>query len=388
MMFVLFEFFDTEPLENIVTCLHYKPDKVVYFGHSNIMTAEEMFQTKKNLADICGITNIRFVPVSQTKFNQMIDVMEQTIQQEVPVEANCFFDLTGGEDLILVAAGILASRYKIALHRYNVEANRLMHLNYHHIPDISGVISEENHQLTIEEFSSMAGGSINKSLQKTTKMGAVDEQELSDIYSMWTICEHNSKKWNYMSSILKLTDDYENSLVVDIAKTKINEFLVGYKNQISMSDFVAILKELADAGFLLQYSDKKGCISFHYKNALTKDCLWDAGCALERYVYANCINSGQYNECQMGVHIDWNDELKNVAMSVGNEIDVLCLDGNIPTFISCKNGNYDTRALYELQTVAEQFGGKYARKRLIVSKEPDDVFVLRAEEMGIEIYKP
>ena len=85
----------------------------------------------------------------------------------------------------------------------------------------------------------------------------VFEQELSDIYSMWTICEHNSKKWNYMSSILKLTDDYENSLVVDIAKTKINEFLVGYKNQISMSDFVAILKELADAGFLLQYSDKK-----------------------------------------------------------------------------------------------------------------------------------
>jgi hypothetical protein len=72
-----------------------------------------------------------------------------------------------------------------------------------------------------------------------------------------------------------------------------------------------------------------------------------------------------------------------------NEIDVLTLKGNIPTFISCKTGKMGPsntlHALYELQTVAERFGGKYEKKVLVTSRMPAEVYITRAEEMEIKI---
>lgn len=72
-----------------------------------------------------------------------------------------------------------------------------------------------------------------------------------------------------------------------------------------------------------------------------------------------------------------------------NEIDVLSLTGYVPTFISCKSGKMGAQqtlhALYELDTVAKRFGGKYAKKILVTVKELGDVYMERASEMGIEI---
>ena len=61
------------------------------------------------------------------------------------------------------------------------------------------------------------------------------------------------------------------------------------------------------------------------------------------------------------------------------------VENNLPVLISCKIGNVDQKSLYELETVANRFGGKYARKILIVPKDLSEGHKLRAEEMGIEI---
>ena len=52
-------------------------------------------------------------------------------------------------------------------------------------------------------------------------------------------------------------------------------------------------------------------------------------------------------------------------MDVSNEVDVMMMKGAVPVFVSCKNGNMDPNELYKLETVAQRFGGKYARKVLI-----------------------
>ncbi len=52
-----------------------------------------------------------------------------------------------------------------------------------------------------------------------------------------------------------------------------------------------------------------------------------------------------------------------------------------------KMGNVDLMALYGLETVANRFGGKFAKKVLIVAKEIAPGHLLRAEEMGIEVRK-
>lgn len=42
-------------------------------------------------------------------------------------------------------------------------------------------------------------------------------------------------------------------------------------------------------------------------------------------------------------------------------------------------------ALYELETVANRFVGKYAKKVLVTAKEVAPGHLLRAKEMGIEV---
>lgn len=74
-----------------------------------------------------------------------------------------------------------------------------------------------------------------------------------------------------------------------------------------------------------------------------------------------------------------------------NEIDVLTLTGNIPTFISCKSGRMDgyqaLHVLYELETVTRKFGGRYARKVLVLCSSLNEVYHSRADEMGIEVWE-
>lgn len=36
-MVVDFEFFSNEPIENVITCMHFKVDKVVYFGYYDMV---------------------------------------------------------------------------------------------------------------------------------------------------------------------------------------------------------------------------------------------------------------------------------------------------------------------------------------------------------------
>ena len=66
------------------------------------------------------------------------------------------------------------------------------------------------------------------------------------------------------------------------------------------------------------------------------------------------------------------------------------MHGLVPVFISCKNGSVDSGELYKLNTVAERFGGKYAKRVLVcsgraVSAQADDPLADRAKLMGITI---
>ena len=90
------------------------------------------------------------------------------------------------------------------------------------------------------------------------------------------------------------------------------------------------------------------------------------------------------------MHIDWDGCIRYPEEAdVLNEIDILTISGTVPTFMSCKSGRLDGNkalaALYELETVAKRFGGKYAKKTLVVTRPLGESYVLRAEEMGITI---
>ena len=58
----------------------------------------------------------------------------------------------------------------------------------------------------------------------------------------------------------------------------------------------------------------------------------------------------------------------------------------MPVIVSCKSGNQANKdAIYELETVARRFGGKYARKMLVSVKNMTHVDKERAAEMDVEL---
>ena len=199
----------------------------------------------------------------------------------------------------------------------------------------------------------------------------------------------HSEHWNPFSEFLRENMSPDEEGRVYRKESTVLKALADSSNKLkSAHKFYQIMEDLARAGAILDLKHSEGKYQFRFKNKAIKGYLWDGGSILELYSYLQ--EKGHSDECRVGVHLDWDGVLEGPSgIDVLNEIDVLSLQGYIPSFISCKSGKLSPQqclhALYELDTVANRFGGKYAKKRLVVTSEINEVYQERALEMGIEL---
>ena len=128
-----------------------------------------------------------------------------------------------------------------------------------------------------------------------------------------------------------------------------------------------------------------------------KRCLTKSGQVLELIIYLAACEAREkngnptYNDVMTGVLIDWDGDIhnSNVQGDAENEVDVIMMRGMVPVFVSCKNGNVAVDELYKLQSVANNFGGKYAKKVLIAPRIERNINELvlreRCKEMQINL---
>ena len=126
-MVVIFEFLGTEPVENVITCMHYKVDKVVYFGYHEVIQSLKN-STDKFLKKYCGVSNTVYHPMPKDDLQSVLKSMRKEIEYELGQKNSIYFDITGGESLILVAFGMLSTEYKTPMHHFDVRKNKLMEL--------------------------------------------------------------------------------------------------------------------------------------------------------------------------------------------------------------------------------------------------------------------
>lgn len=384
-MNVNFEFFDKEPIENLITCLNYKMDKVIFFGHSDLMNRERIENTRNSLKSICGITDVKFVEMSKSNLYRVIEVLEKEIQTEKNRGSNCFFDLTGGEGLILVAMGILSTRFQTPMHQYDVWKNELNTFNNREFPGIEELAEPRKIQLTLDDVIAMWGGSINYRQQKVVKSQMDDPVFVEDFQKLWSVAVKDSRRWNGLSGVFKkLLNKEDEDLNVIVSRKELIR-AVQQSSGITYKQTELMIMELGKVGILENVWSSQEAIGYKYKNAVLKECLLDAGCALELHAYYEKAQDERYTDCRVGVHIDWDGDTTGPELDVENEIDVLALEGYIPVFASCKNGKVNQMALYELETVARRFGGRYVRREMIAGQRMTEGYEARAEEMGIQV---
>ncbi len=389
-MNVNIEFLGKEPIENLITCMNFRMDKTVYFGYSE--TIEELSEcTTKFLVKYCGLEqeNIQFKELSHTDFVAVLEGMREVLQEERAAGNRLFFDITGGESLILVAFGVLSKEFDAPMHLFDVTENRLIELEEGASSSVKKEVPERNAKLSLDAFIEMRGGIINYRHHKAIKSDN-DDKFRDMVPRIWKLAAEYEDCWNAFSALLREKFVPDEMLRTRVTEKQLQSAIRRSNNALKDMDTLNdILNRLEIIGAIKDGSNEEGVYTFRYGSRAIKDCLWDGGSILELHTYYQMKQVA--DDCMMGVHIDWDGTIHRAyGKDVLNEIDVLTLEENSLTFISCKSGNMDSNkalnAMYELETVARRFGGKYVKKVLAIMKPMGSVYLERAREMGIEVW--
>ena len=376
------EFYDRVELHNIASTLLCHPDRVIFIGDRSKAMAKTVLLCEK-IAEKRGIT-VAFSYQSVNK-NRLTDIVT-SLEKIVMTYDDCIFDVTGGSEVYLVAVGILMERYagKIQCQRLRFKNSTVMDC------DGDGTYFEpESFEVSIEETVMLGGGRV-----KSASPLRGDDSFIADIDRLWACCRKNPTLWNkQLMTLATLSRVYgsENTLTYTFNREEAEASVKG-RGQFVLSE--EILQSLSEKG-LISDLHLGSTVSFAFKNFRIKRALTTAGAILEWYIakklYEARDKKGRavYHEVKVGVTIDWDGD-DHDAYRTYNEIDVFAMRGAVPMFISCKNGAVSVEELYKLNTVAEQFGKRYAKK-VLVATELDrhgaraDALRARADDMGIRL---
>jgi len=384
------ESFEKAPIENMISVLAARPEKVIFLGDAAQMRGPiQKYREILNRKEIK--TEVVLKGIQKNNLNNILTVLTNLVEDEEEL----IFDVTGGEDLVLLAFGMIYERYKdkkrIEMQRFNINSGKVIDCDYD-----NEVSFEDTFCMGIDELIALYGGVV-----VPEEEAPMIDNPLEIVDKVWNLARRNGTKWNKVHSYLKelerKADTSEELLEVRMEfadiKYDIGEFQKKYREVISL------LEEFYRTGLVEGLSIVEDSVHYNYKNAFVKRCLANSGDALEMKCYCEALvltDKGKqyFNDCCVGVTIDWDGVIHSKDENwkdTTNEIDVILMRGLIPTFVSCKNGKIGEEELYKLNTVAEKFGGKYAKKMLIATKLERDNYVAkmaymrRAEDMGIKI---
>ena len=187
----IIEFFDKTSIENISGALLCEPEQVILVGdrRKQLERARNLYQNileKNNIA-----TEVSYRSVNKNNLQDIIAVLEKiTVDYE-----NCVFDVTGGEELYLVAVGAIMEKYKgrVQCHRINLRNGTLIDC------DADGnVCGSKSFDISIEENINIYDGEIVTDGQREifTYPWEFNADFENDIDSMWDICRKNTRLWN------------------------------------------------------------------------------------------------------------------------------------------------------------------------------------------------
>jgi hypothetical protein len=381
----LVECFDRAVTQNIASCLHLRPDKLIFLGEAEEVKTE-LEHYRKFLSERGMNTVVQQRPVKMSRIESIAAVLREIVKQE----SACVIDVTGGDERLLMAVGyVLAGltpeqRKRVAVQRFDAATGTAQ--------DCDGdgrVVEGHPVKISVAELIRLHGGIVYPAASQPDRTWRP-----RDLEPLWKIMTRNAKEWNQYLSALELFESRADSknqvfLYLPDIQDSIPEF--EEKKQLVLE----LLKMFEEEGIIRNQS-RGDILEYNYTNSLYRYCTMRVGNILEVKTLLEArakLDGGKdyFQDCLMGVNIDW-DGVPHPGKRVPetkNEIDVIATRGMIPLFISCKNGDVDEDELYKLHTVATFFGGSNAKMMLIAShlqKKSElstDTFIRRAQDMGI-----
>ena len=191
-MIINIEFLGDEPIENVITCMHHKIDKVIFFGYQEMIRLQKT-RTDHYLKTYCGVQEVVYQELSENNLQLVLDTMRQSIELELSRGNKIYFDVTGGEDLILVAFGILSKEYQAPIHQYDIVKNKIMEFALGSYTYLSVDVPLQKAEWNIDRFIELQGGIINYGRHKSVK-DLSDPEFAEDVSALWRIaCKYKNQ---------------------------------------------------------------------------------------------------------------------------------------------------------------------------------------------------
>lgn len=388
------EFFDKNAIENMLSALCCQPERILFVGH-NRTQIEKQLEFYRLVIQSRGL-NVELLPprsINRNNLPQIVDALSDIVEKY----GECDFNLDGGEELYLVAVGVVAQKYpgRVRLHRFNIRNNTVTDCDADGRDQLLAPIA-----LDVRENVTIYGGwMVSVSQHKDgTYPWEFTEKFRCDVQRLWEISRRYRTNWNSCINTVSWAmrempqEDpraflCKRSVVEPAMEREYDRYRIN----------LPILYALEDAKLISWLRVEGDEIEFVFKSEQVKQALSKAGQVLELMATMAALDAAEedgtavYNDVRCGVYIDWDGSVEpEGTVDVANEVDVLLMKGAVPVFVSCKNGNMDVDELYKLETVAQRFGGKYARKALIAPQldslgDKGKYIRKRAQDMEIRV---
>lgn len=385
----LIEIFDKTPVENIITTLAFKPDRVVFVGSDQrkIYREIELYKTVLAGRGIKSEMSVRAVPK-----NNLDGIVRGLYDIVSDPDEDYVVDFSGGDESSLVAIGMILGDPKLKAKR--IYAFRINAISRHGVlfeavygEDGERRIERETYDfssgtqvyLTAEENITIHGGRV---FGRGIRISRGDEV-CRDIDVMWEMCRKNPVEWNAeINTFSAETASYSEGGLYLIPRDSIG----GGRDRVKSEIWETSVKE----GLVIIDEEKSttSAVVFKYKNKIVEECLSKSGSVLEYYTYKTALEAEKdgeplFDDAEIGIIIGWDNDPSGTR----NEIDVMLMRGMLPVFISCKNGDIKSDELYKLETVAKQFGGDYSEKALVSSAFFDPTSRVYAGDKGASNFR-
>lgn len=366
----LISFFDEDPVDNVGDLVYFLPDRCVFIGPDNVMSKRRRRNLQQFVQDREMTTELIFHAVPDDDLETAVSLLRELIM-DYP---DSVFDVTGGTELMLAAAGIITGTYDIPMYQ---RKNRTGRIQWQYGCEME----PRQAALTVRETVNLHSARVFES--DIFPRWDMNDQLRRDVKALWDIANDNAAAWNNTCDALAalaretVGDDRLQVAVVSQA---------GQEASLQLDE--GILASLLLGGFILDFDGEWGGLSFRFRDENILRILTKAGNLLELYT---CLAADWADDRDVGVPLDWDGViLPPGAADTRNEVDVMLTVGITPVFISCKNGICTKEALYELETIARHFGGRFAKKILVASyihynEKSRESLLQRAKDMNITL---
>ncbi len=366
----LVELYDERPLENVLGAEIFHPEQVIYICPDGTTPRNAKKQLRQYFSHRGIQATVRFQHVNIFDTRAVLRAFRKILSQY----PDALLDITGGTDAVLFAAGLACAEAKIPVVTYSRSRNRFYSIQ--NAPSAHGVPCDIT--LSVEDCFMMAGGSMRK--------GRVDNNILSRYLEyfdpFFDVFLKYRTRWDkivsYIQRVSPAKEDGSYSLNIRGNYTVKGEHGA---QLIAPEDALRSLEEIRMISDLKMIPGES--VSFSFRDSQIRSWLRDVGSVLELYVYKACLDSGLFDDVRTSAVVDWNGDEKHNAVS--NELDVMCTQGIIPVFISCKTCMIRTEALNELAILRDRFGGKMAHAAVVTAEPAGASARNRAAELNIRV---